>query len=103
MSTKFPATVMVFGVVMGSEGHIMTPQFPPQGLRVNADADAHVETLQTTVVKPPLIDSVANGGKPYVFQQDSPPSHKAPKIQGWMAENFNIMPHHTYGRFLTTH
>ncbi|KAM3181857.1 hypothetical protein ACTXT7_013544 [Hymenolepis weldensis] len=35
--------------------HVMTPQFFPQGLRVNADADANarVETLQIIVVKPP--------------------------------------------------
>ncbi|KAM3187865.1 hypothetical protein ACTXT7_001461 [Hymenolepis weldensis] len=46
MRTKFPATVMVFDVVVvSSEGHIMTPQFFSQGLRVDADADAYVETL----------------------------------------------------------
>ncbi|KAM3182791.1 hypothetical protein ACTXT7_011608 [Hymenolepis weldensis] len=45
--------------------------------RVNADADAYVETLQTIVVKPPWIDSVANRGRPYVFQQNSAPSHEA--------------------------
>ncbi|KAM3187451.1 hypothetical protein ACTXT7_002302 [Hymenolepis weldensis] len=57
MRTKFPQTVMVFGVVavvvvVSSEGHIMTPQFFPQSLRVNADidADAYVETLHTIVV-----------------------------------------------------
>ncbi|KAM3186550.1 hypothetical protein ACTXT7_004121 [Hymenolepis weldensis] len=32
-----------------------------KGLRVNANADAYVETLQTIVVKLPWIDSVANG------------------------------------------
>ncbi|KAM3183277.1 hypothetical protein ACTXT7_010668 [Hymenolepis weldensis] len=42
VSTKFPATLMVFGVVR-SEGHIMTPPSFPQGCRVNADA--YVETL----------------------------------------------------------
>ncbi|KAM3179540.1 hypothetical protein ACTXT7_000429 [Hymenolepis weldensis] len=50
-----------------------------ESLRVNADADACEETLQTIVVKPPWIDSVANGGGPYIFQQDSAPSHKALK------------------------
>ncbi|KAM3175539.1 hypothetical protein ACTXT7_008302 [Hymenolepis weldensis] len=33
------------------------------------------------VRRPPWIDSVANGGRPYAFQQDSAPSHKAPKAQ----------------------
>ncbi|KAM3185161.1 hypothetical protein ACTXT7_006906 [Hymenolepis weldensis] len=36
--------------------------FGEVGLRVNADADADAETLQTIVVKPPWIDSVATGG-----------------------------------------
>ena len=61
MCTKFPATVMVFGV--SSEGHIMPPHFFPQGLRVNADT--YVETLQT-IVKP-WIDSVANESLPTRF------------------------------------
>ncbi|KAM3184935.1 hypothetical protein ACTXT7_007407 [Hymenolepis weldensis] len=42
---------------------------------VNADADAYAETLQTIVVKPPWIDSLANGERPYAFQIDSAPSH----------------------------
>ncbi|KAM3173120.1 hypothetical protein ACTXT7_013118 [Hymenolepis weldensis] len=67
------------------EGHTMTPQFLPQGLRVDAgadaDGDACVETLQTIVVKPPWIDCVANGGRSYVFQRDSIPCHKALKSQ----------------------
>ncbi|KAM3170956.1 hypothetical protein ACTXT7_017575 [Hymenolepis weldensis] len=70
MLTKFLLTVMVFGV----------------DLRVNADADTYVETLQTIIVKPPWMDSVVNNGgrPPYVFQQDSPPSHKALETQDWM-------------------
>ncbi|KAM3178811.1 hypothetical protein ACTXT7_001845 [Hymenolepis weldensis] len=53
MRAKFPPTVLAFGVMKGSEGHIRTPQFFPQDLRVNADADAYVETPQTIVVKLP--------------------------------------------------
>ncbi|KAM3170945.1 hypothetical protein ACTXT7_017596 [Hymenolepis weldensis] len=30
------------------------------------------------------IDRVTNGGRHYVFQQDSAPSHKALKTQDWM-------------------
>ncbi|KAM3185613.1 hypothetical protein ACTXT7_006024 [Hymenolepis weldensis] len=42
------------------------PAKDPQGLRVNADADAdaYVETPQFIIAKPPWIDSVANGGRP---------------------------------------
>ena len=82
MHTKFPATVMVLGVV-SNEGHIMPPHFFQQGLRVNAVA--YIEVLET-VVKP-WIDSV-RGDRPYIFQQDSAPSHKAMTTQDWMAENF---------------
>ncbi|KAM3183734.1 hypothetical protein ACTXT7_009791 [Hymenolepis weldensis] len=60
------------------------------GLRVNADADAYVKTLQTIVVKPPWIDSVANGGRPSVLQQDLAPSHEALKIHNCMTENFHL-------------
>ncbi|KAM3173118.1 hypothetical protein ACTXT7_013116 [Hymenolepis weldensis] len=67
----------------------MTPQFLPQGLRVDAgadaDGDACVETLQTIVVKPPWIDCVANGGRSYVFQRNSIPCHKALKSQDCLA------------------
>ncbi|KAM3170989.1 hypothetical protein ACTXT7_017513 [Hymenolepis weldensis] len=49
--------------------------------QVSADVDAYVETLQTIVVKPPWTDRVANGGRPYVFQLHSAPSHKALKTQ----------------------
>ncbi|KAM3179735.1 hypothetical protein ACTXT7_000018 [Hymenolepis weldensis] len=53
------------------------------GLRVNTDADAYVETLQTIVVKPLWVDGVVNG-RPFVFQQDSVLSHKALKTHDWM-------------------
>ncbi|KAM3177819.1 hypothetical protein ACTXT7_003762 [Hymenolepis weldensis] len=67
MCTKFPATLMVFDLV--------------RSLKVNSDAN--VETPQA-IVTPPWIDSIANGGRAYVFQQDSAPSHKAPKTQDYM-------------------
>lgn len=83
MHTKFPVTVMVLGVV-SNEGHGMPPYFFPQGLRVNAAA--YIEVLET-VVKP-WIDSMRSE-RPYVFQQDSAPSHKAMTTQDWMAENLH--------------
>ncbi|KAM3174849.1 hypothetical protein ACTXT7_009665 [Hymenolepis weldensis] len=58
-------------------------------LRVNTDADAYVETIQTIVIEPPWIDNVANGGRLYVFQQDPATSHKALKTPDGMAENFH--------------
>ncbi|KAM3182946.1 hypothetical protein ACTXT7_011316 [Hymenolepis weldensis] len=83
MRTKFPAIVMVFGVVKSSEGHVMTPQSFPLGLRVNADADAYVKTLQI-IIKLPWILSAANGGRPYVFQLDSPQSYGVLKTQDYL-------------------
>ncbi|KAM3174540.1 hypothetical protein ACTXT7_010327 [Hymenolepis weldensis] len=69
-----------------------------EGLRVNADADAYVETPQTIATKPLWIDSVDNGERSYLFQHGSTPSHKALKPRtGWMAENFH---HHVTPNFL---
>ncbi|XP_046868909.1 uncharacterized protein LOC124461437 [Drosophila willistoni] len=83
MHTKFPATVMVLGVV-SNKGHVMPPHFFSQGLRVNSAA--YIEVLET-VVKP-WIESVC-GDSPYIFQQYYAPSHKAMATQDWMAENFH--------------
>lgn len=83
MHTKFPASVMVLGVV-SSEGHIMPPHFFQQGLRLNA---AGYNEVLETVVKP-WIDRVCDG-RPYVFQQDSAPAHKAVVTQDWMAANLH--------------
>ncbi|KAM3178980.1 hypothetical protein ACTXT7_001487 [Hymenolepis weldensis] len=91
MRTKFPATVMLFTVV-SREGHIITPPFFPQGLRANADADAYVVILQTTVVKVPRIDRVGKGKSPSIMSSNKIRLHpiklSKPRI-GWMAENFH--------------
>ncbi|KAM3179770.1 hypothetical protein ACTXT7_017639 [Hymenolepis weldensis] len=75
------------------EEHIITPPLFPQDHRVDADADAdadaYVETVQTVIVKPPWMDSVAIGGR------DPMPSNKirlhAIKLSklriGWIGEN----------------
>ena len=88
MHTKFPATVIVLGVV-SNEGYIMPPNFFCQGLRVNCTT--YIEVLEA-VVKP-WIDSVRSE-RPHVFQQDSDPSHKAMTTKDWMFENLydNITP-----------
>jgi len=47
METKYPATIMVLGVV-SNKSDITTPYFFKQGLRVNADA--YLKVLQNVVV-----------------------------------------------------
>ncbi|KAM3172751.1 hypothetical protein ACTXT7_013913 [Hymenolepis weldensis] len=90
--TKFPETVMFFSAV-SNERHIMTPPFFPLDLRVKIDANAYVRTI-LTIVKPPWIGSVANGGRLYAFQQDKAPSHKALKIQDYMDFHLHENFHH---------
>lgn len=70
MCTKFPASVMVLGIV-SNKGHEMLPHFYPQGLRVNVAA--YIEVLAPKVVKP-WVNSVCNG-RPMSFNK--------------------ILPHHT--------
>lgn len=82
MKTKYPAHVMVFGVI-SSEGHVMPPYIFEEGLRVNQDVYLN---MLSTVVKP-WIDKVVDG-RPYVFQQDSAPAHTARKTQEWLSVNF---------------
>ena len=45
--TKFPATVMVFGVV-SSEGHIMPPHIYEDGLKVNTKV--YLDVLKSVVI-----------------------------------------------------
>ena len=47
MKTKFPATVMVFGVV-SSEGHIMPPHIFEVGLKVNTKM--YLDVLKSVVI-----------------------------------------------------
>ena len=58
MKTKFPATVMVFGVV-SSEGHII----PPHIFEVNIKE--YLDVLKNVVI--PWCNQVA-GGRPWVWQ-----------------------------------
>ena len=80
MKTKFPATVMVFGVV-SSEGHIMPPHIFEVGLKVNTKVYQYV--LKSVVF--PWCNQVA-GGRPWVWQQDSAPAHKSKETQGLASE-----------------
>ena len=87
MKTKFPATVMVFGVV-SSEGHIMSPHIFEVGLRVNTKV--YLDVLKSVVI--PRCNQVA-GGRSWVWQQDSAPAHKSKETQVWLQkECYNFVP-----------
>ena len=81
MHTKFPASFRVLGVG-SNEGHVMPTPFFRQLLRVNAAT--YIEVLEAVVKS--WIDSV-RGERPYVFQQNSAPSHKAMTTQDLMSKN----------------
>ena len=76
MKTKFPATVMVFGVV-SSEGHMMPPHIFEVGLKVNTKV--YLDVLKSVVI--PWCNQVA-GGRPWPWQQDSAPptGPKRPRV-----------------------
>ena len=78
MKTKFPATVMVFGVV-SSEGHIMPPYIFELSFKVNTKM--YLDMLKSVVI--PWCNQVA-GSKPWVWQQDSAPAHKSKETQAWL-------------------
>ena len=64
MKTKFPATVMVLGVV-SSEGNVMSPHIFEVSLKVNTKV--YLDVLNS--VANPWCNQVA-GGRPWVWQQD---------------------------------
>ena len=72
LKTKFPATVMVFGVV-SSEGHIMPPHIFEVGLKVNTKV--YLDVLKSVVI--PWCNQVA-GGRPWVWRR--PTSPKRPRL-----------------------
>ena len=87
MKKKFPATVIVFGVV-SSEGHIMPPHIFEVGLKVNTKV--YLDVLKSVVI--PWCNQVA-GGRPWVWQQDSAPVHKSKDTQAWLQkECYDLVP-----------
>ena len=87
MKTKFPATVMIFGVV-SSEGHIMPPHIFEIGLKVNTKV--YLDVLKSVVI--PWCNQVASG-RAWVWQQDSAPAHKSKKTQAWLQkECYDFVP-----------
>ena len=84
--TKFPATVMVFGVV-SSEGHIMPPHIFEVGLKVNTKV--YIDVLKSVVI--PWCNQMG-GGRPWEWQQDSAPAHKSKETQAWLQECYDFVP-----------
>ena len=80
MKTKFPATVMVFGVV-SSEGHSMPPHIFEVGLKVNTKV--YLDVLKDVVIS--WCNQVA-GGRPWVWQQVAASAHKSKETQAWASE-----------------
>ena len=87
MKTKFPATVMVFGVV-SSEGHIMPLHIFEVGLKVNTKE--YLVVLKSVVI--PWCNQVA-AGRPWMWQQDLAPAHKSKETQAWLQkECYEFVP-----------
>ena len=87
MKTKFPATVMAFGVV-SSEGHVIPPHIFEVGLKVNTKV--YLDVVNSVVI--PWCNQVA-GGRPWVWQQDSASAHKSKETQAWLQkECYDFVP-----------
>ena len=87
MKIKFPASVMVFGVVL-SEGHIMPLHIFEVGLKVNTKV--YLDVLKSMVI--PWCNLVA-GSRPWVWQQDLTPAHKSKETQAWLQkECYDFVP-----------
>ena len=87
MKTKFPATVIVFGVV-SSEGHIMPPHIFEVGLKVNTKV--YLDVLKSVVI---LWCNQVAGSRPCMWQQDSVPAHKSKETQAWLQkECYDFVP-----------
>ena len=87
MKTKFPATVMVSGVV-SSESHIMPPHIFEVGLKVNTKG--YLDVLKSVVI--PWCNQVV-GGWSWVWQQYSAPAHKSKETQAWLQkESYDFVP-----------
>ena len=85
MKTKFPAMVMVFGV-LSSEGHIMPPHIFEVGMKVNTKV--YLDVLKSVVIS--RCNQVASG-RPWVWQQDSVPARKSKETQAWRQECYDFV------------
>jgi hypothetical protein len=77
MATKFPATVMVLGLV-SNKGDLMLPHFFDKGLQINAEE--YLKVLHVMVK--PWMDRVAVGCL-YVFQEDDASVHNSKMAWYW--------------------
>ena len=90
IKTKFPATVMVFGMV-SSKGYIMPPHIFEVGLKVNTKV--YLDVLKSVVI--PWCNQLASS-RPWVWQQDSALAHKSKETQAWLQKecyNFVLFSH----------
>ena len=95
MKTKFPATVMVFGVIL-NEGHIMPPHIYEVSLKVNTKV--YLGVLKSVVT--PWCNQVA-GGRPWVWQQKSAPAYMFKETLAWLQkECYDFVPF-SYGPLLS--
>ena len=81
MKTKFPNTVMVFGMI-SSDRDMMPPHIFEMGLRVNTEIYLHV--METVML--PWINQV-DQDRPWVLQQDSVPCHVSKCSLTWLEEH----------------
>ena len=87
MKTKFPPTVMLFGVV-SSEGHIMSLHIFKVCLKVNTKV--YLDVLKSVLI--PWCNRVA-GGRPWLWHQDSAPAQKSKETQAWrQKECYDFVP-----------
>ena len=82
MKTKFPARVMVFGMV-SSESHIMPPHIFDVDMKVNTKV--YLDVLKGVVI--PWCNQGA-GGRLWVWQQDSAPAHKSKEPKDWLQKEY---------------
>ena len=87
IKTKFPAAVMIFGVV-SSEDHIMPLHIFEVGLKVNTKV--YLDVQKSVVI--PWCNQVA-GARPWVWQQDSALAHMSKETQAWLQkECYDFVP-----------
>lgn len=78
--SKKPASLMFLGVV-ASTGEVCKPIWFSEGFRLNSED--YIEVLRTKVI--PWMREVA-GNRPFVFQQDSAPAHKAKRTKTFLKQ-----------------
>ena len=93
LRVQLNGSIMVFGVV-SSESHIMPPHIFEVALKLNTKVYPYV--LKSVVI--PWCNQVA-GGRPWVWLQDSTPTHKSKDTQAWLQKDcydfvlFSHWPH----------